>query len=115
MSKKDNISFVNISHLGCFDLGVTQINKIIPFSSIDGVYIPESKIVIYTGTTEIKTYTIGDGLTIVGTNVAGTSKTLQLLLQGRDFYNKQREELLARCTFFTDGDIEVEFNLQIKW
>ncbi len=110
---KDNISFYNVTDIGFFDLGVTQINKIIPFETENGVFINGSYVKFYVGDSLVKTKTIGDGLTIDGDNVLGTIKTLKLELNGSEFENLKGKTMDCRCSFFNEGDIEIEFKLKI--
>lgn len=109
----DHKVFYNPVEIGLFDLGTTQIGKVIPFTSIAGVYIPESKIDLYSAGNIFKTYAIGTGLAIVGTNTAGTSKNIEITLEGADFTTLGNTKLVAKCTFFELGDIEIIFNLEI--
>ena len=113
MSRTDNIVFYNPQDLGIFDLGITQIGKVIPFKSTAGEFIAGSKVDFYRGGQFVKTYTIGSGLAISGTNTAGVEKTLSLTLQGSDFSTQGNQNLIGKCTFFTAGDIEMTFNLKI--
>lgn len=115
MSKTDNIAFYDPKHIGCFDLGVTQKNKVIPFKTIEGVFLTGSKVSLNDNMGGlIKEYTLTDGLNITGTNAQGQEKTLNLVLQGSDFLKYKGMVLNADCNFFVDGDIEVQFDLQIK-
>lgn len=115
MSKKDNIAFYDPKHLGCFDLGTTQKNKVIPFKSVEGVFLANAEVKVFNHSNLDSTYTIGDGLLIVGTNTQGTEKTLKLTLQGVDFQYLKGSTLRFECSnFFVDGDLEMIFELQIK-
>lgn len=113
MNRTDNKSFYNPVDAGIFDLGITQVDKVIPFASTAGVFIAEAKVDFFSSNRIVKTATIGSGLVIVGTNTAGISKTLELTLQGADFSKYCNQHLQAKCTLFTDGDIEVIFDLKI--
>lgn len=113
---KNNIAFYNPKNIGWFDIGVTQKDKIIPFKTLAGVFIPTAYVSFFYNKVLVKTYTIDDGLTLVGSNVTAEEKTLQLRLQGEDFSKYiGSNKLLARCSFFTDGDIDIEFDLKIEW
>ena len=99
--------------LGIFSLAVGQTDKLIPFKSLAGVFIAGTKVDFYLNKRLLKSYTIGDGITISGTNLTANIKTAELLIQGSDFSTCVDETLLGRCTFFDAGDVEIEFNLKI--
>ncbi len=113
MNRTDNKVFYNPQDLGIFDIGITQVDKVIPFKSTAGVFIAGSKVEFYRGKQLVKSYTIGSGLVISGTNTEGLVKTLSLTLQGSDFSTLGKQSLIGKCTFFTTGDIEMTFNLNI--
>ena len=108
------IPFYNPVHPGAISLGLTQTDKIISFKSLVGVFIPESSVSVYYKNTQLKEYTIGDGITIVGTNTTGIEKTANCVLQGADFDGFKGCILRLECTFFIDGDIEIIFNLVVS-
>jgi len=117
----DNISFYNPTDIGYFDLGTTQINKALEFKSTEGVFDASSYVKFYLKAsgqnkrTLFKTYTIGDGITLSGTNTQGQEKTAALLINGSDFPNVCVGSILeAECSFFVLGDVEIIFELQIK-
>ena len=110
----DNISFYNPKDIGYFDLGVSQINKTLPFKTTNGVFTGASFIKVYKKNIVVKEYNLSDGLTIVGSNVLGQEKTLSVVLNGADFANYKGVILEAVCSFFVEGDLEVTFSLGIK-
>jgi hypothetical protein len=116
MNTKDNKIFYNPVDAGFFDLGVTQLNKLLPFASVAGVVLaaPNAKVdVLSKSGVLIKTYTEGSGFTVSGTNTPGILKSVDLILSGTDFVNWAGETLTCKCTFFTIGDIEIVFGLKI--
>tara|TARA_R110000823_G_scaffold206812_1_gene337499 strand:+ start:588 stop:923 length:336 start_codon:yes stop_codon:yes gene_type:complete len=108
------IDFYNPTDAGTTVLGVTQINKMMKFKSLNGVYITEPFVKVYNCEKLVKTYTFTDGLVLEGVNVAGTEKILTLTLNGTDFVNDKGRTLNAKCSFFVDGDIEIVFNISVK-
>ena len=108
-----NNPFYNPKDAGKFDLGITQQNKKISFKSIDGVFDASAKVEFFHNSSSVHNYTIGNGLTIVGTNTQGTEKTLELVMNGSDFSAYAGQTLDVKCTFFVLGDIEVIFKLQV--
>lgn len=106
-------AFYNPVSAGRYKLGLKQENKAIEFTTIDGVFIPESKIEFYLSKSLIKTSDLNNDLSIDGTNSQGSSKTLTASLNGVDFSLYKGAVLNAKCTFFIDGDVEVIFDLQI--
>ncbi len=112
----DNISFYNPVDIGYFDIGTTQVNKVLPFKSVDGVFIPECYVRFKTlDKKQVAKFEIGNGLTIIGNNVQGEEKTLQLVISGSDFPTLGQGSLVkAECSFFVLGDIEITFSLEIK-
>ena len=112
----DNLAFDNPVSAGTFDLRVTHLNKIIPFKTLKGVFLGNASVQVksYDDSSIVKTYNIGTGLTIIGTNVVDTEKTLQCLLQGTDFAGHEGKTLLVNClNFFINGDLEITFKLKI--
>ena len=108
------IEFYNPTDAGTTILGSTQINKLMPFKSINGVFITNPFVKVYNCGTLVKEYTLSDGLVLEGVNEAGTEKTLTLTLNGSDFDNNTGRVLNARCSFFVEGDIEIIFKISIK-
>ena len=108
----DNIAFHNPKSLGLFDLGVTQKNKILPFTTLAGVFLSIAKVEIFSNGRLIKTYLNNP---VTGTNQAANSKTLSVTFQGVDFVAHKGQTLKGVCTsFFVDGDIEMTFSLRIE-
>ena len=108
------ILFYNPQDAGVIPFGITQKNKILPFKSIDGVFLPGCFVSVYNVDTLVKKYIIGDGITIVGTNTSGVEKTAQCILNGADFIGFEGKTLRMECYFFIDGDIEIIFDLIIR-
>ncbi len=109
-----SIKFYNPDNsIGTTDLGVTQINKLVPFKTVNGVYISNPTITVYSCKNIVKQFTLGDGLELTGTNTQGTEKTLTLTLNGPDFQAYRGNVLDVKCTFFIEGDIEIIFKLKI--
>ena len=108
------IDFYNPTDAGTTVLGVTQINKLMNFKSVNGVYITEPFVKVYNCDKFIKEYTLADGLVLSGTNEVGTEKTLTLTLNGSDFTEDKGRSLNAKCSFFVVGDIEIVFKISIK-
>jgi len=108
------IDFYNPTDAGTTVLGVTQINKLMPFKSVQGVYITNPFVKVYNCDKLVKEYTLADGLVLNGTNEVGTEKTLTLTLNGTDFVNYKGRFLDAKCSFFVDGDIEIIFKISVK-
>ena len=107
----DNLAFYNPKDLGYFDLGVTQVNKILRFKSTTGIFTPEAKIAIYNGRNLVREY----ALPLTGQNILGSEKILTLTLQGADYTQYRNATLSGECySFFVDGDLEMIFTLQIK-
>ena len=93
----------------------------LPFKSVEGVFSPTSFVKFYLKNTHnnklslFNEFTIGAGLNIVGDNVQGTEKTLSLMISGSDFEElPEGANLIAECSFFIEGDIEITFQLGIK-
>lgn len=108
------IDFYQPTNIGVTEIGVTQINKLIPFKTTNGVFIAGSVVNVYFCKKLVKTYTIGDGLELTGTNTLGNEKTLTLTLNGADFEGYKGSLLDAECTFFNEGDIEIIFKISVK-
>ena len=108
------IDFYQPTNIGVTEIGVTQINKLIPFKTTNGVFIAGSVVNVYFCKKLVKTYTIGDGLVLTGTNTIGNEKTLTLTLNGADFEGYKGSLLEAECTFFNQGDIEIIFKISVK-
>ena len=110
----DNISFYNPKDIGYFDLGVTQVNKTLPFKTANGVFTDDCFVKFYKKNTIVKEYTLDDGLSISGSNVLGQEKTLSIALNGADFAEHKGANLNAVCSFFVEGDLEITFTLGIR-
>ena len=108
-----SIKFYNPKNIGTTELGITQINKIVPFKTVNGVYITNPTVTVLSCKTIVKEFTLGDGLELTGTNTQGTEKTLTLTLNGSDFTAYKKNSLDVQCTFFVEGDIEIIFKLKI--
>jgi len=108
------IEFYNPSDIGTTILGVTQINKLMPFTSVNGVFISNPLIKIYNCNQLIKEYSLTDGLVLTGDNTNGVSKTLTLTLNGTDFISYKDRKIVAKCSFFGVGDIEIIFKISVK-
>jgi len=113
MAVEEYNTFHEPAQLGVFSLAIAQTDKAIPFESLAGVFIAGSVVNFYLGKRLVKSYTVGDGITITGTNLTANLKTATLLIQGADFLTCIGDTLLARCTFFQAGDVDIEFNLKI--
>jgi hypothetical protein len=109
----DHLAFYNPKDLGYFDLGVTQVNKILRFKTTNGIFTPEAKIAIYNGRNLVREY--ATDLTLTGQNILGSEKILTLTLQGADYTQYRNAVLSGECySFFVDGDLEMIFTLEIK-
>ena len=110
----DDRPFYEPADLGYFDLGITQKNKLLTFTSLVGVFTSFSKVEVYVGKSLLKTYGFAD-MVLTGTNVSGTSKTLIVSLDGADYLRYKGITLKGFCSsFFVDGDVEMIFKLEIK-
>ena len=109
-----DINFYNPTDIGTTILGVSQIDKLMPFKSVQGVYITNPFVNVYSCNKLVKEYTFTDGLVLSGTNEAGVEKTLTLTLNGTDFTSYKDRILVAKCTFFNEGDIEIVFKISVK-
>lgn len=107
------VAFHNPKSIGVINLGATQINKPITFTTPVGVFLASSKVRVFCSQRTIKTLTIGNGLSIVGDNINGSEKTLTCLLNGDDYRRYKGDRLSGECTFFIEGDIEIVFYLNI--
>lgn len=110
-----SVDFYNTKNIGTFRIGSTQVNKLVPFKTTEGVFIDSCKIEIFYNKKLIKGYVMGSGLILSGSNIQGSEKTLLWTLNGSDFSSKLELPLVGRCTFFTLGDVEVEFRLEVIW
>ena len=108
------IDFYQPTSIGVTEIGATQINKLMPFKTTNGVFIAGSVVNVFYCKKLVKTYTIGDGLVLTGTNTLGIEKTLTLTLNGTDFAGYKGSLLDAECTFFNEGDIEIIFKISVK-
>ena len=102
--------------IGKFVLPVGHPGLDFPFTTLEGVIIPEAKVDVYFNNTLFKTYTIGDGLVLTGTNTQGVSKTLTLTLIGADYATKAGfgYSLQAKCSFLVEGEINMVFDLKVS-
>ena len=108
------INFYNPNKsIGQTKIGVTQINKLVPFKTTNGVYLENPTIKVFNGDRLIKDFSIGDGLELTGTNAQGTEKTLTLTLNGAEFSSYRGKDLEAQCSFFVLGDIEIIFKINV--
>jgi hypothetical protein len=117
----DNLAFYNPKDLGYFDLGVTQVNKILRFKTTSGIFTPDAKIAIYNGISLyngrnlVREYAFPTDLALTGQNIFGSEKILTLTLQGADYTQYRNATLSGECySFFVEGDLEMIFTLQIK-
>jgi|GEM_PF-4258772 hypothetical protein len=108
------IDFYKPEDIGLVEIGETQINKQIPFKTINGVFINSSIVNLYHFKKLLKTYKINDGLQLTGVNTLGSEKTLTLTLNGTDFKAYKGDFLNAECSFFNEGDIEIIFKISVK-
>ena len=108
------IDFYQPTRIGTVEIGRTQINKLLPFKTTNGVFIGAPIVNVYDGNILVKQYTLGDGLTLTGTNSQGVEKTLTLEIDGTDYVSYVCTILQAECTFFNVGDVEITFKLDIK-
>lgn len=107
--------FYKPKDLGTANISVNQTGKLFKFRSVNGVFLPEAVIRFSYSGIQQHALSIGSGMTIVGSNVIGVSKELHCTLNGSDFSSHLGKTLKAECiNFFRIGDIEMEFNLQIK-
>lgn len=114
----DRTPFFSPPSVGDFTLAASQVDKVISFTSTDGVFVADPYVRVYSGDRGersrglVAEYDLGDGLALSGNNVAGESKTLNLTLQGSlvsglDF----KTTLHAECEFFGVGDVDVTFRV----
>ncbi len=98
--------FHNPANIGTITLAISQVNKVLPFDF--GTYTPltESKVVVYRGDSIIKTYTVGNGLTLTG-------NVISLNLNGSDYEPYLDKQLQVECNFLIPGDVEIIFQLII--
>lgn len=114
MANNDNIAFYNPKDLGGFDLGTTQINKLLRFRTLNGVFTPLARVDLYNGARLVRSYPFAE-MELTGDNVQGSEKTLILTLQGADYLEYGRRTLTGKCfSFFVEGDLEMIFQLAIK-
>ena len=108
------IDFYQPTDIGTTEIGETQINKLIPFKTTNGVFISAPIVNIFYRSKLIKTYRLTEGLVLSGTNTQGNEKTLTLTLNGADFSHYKDALIDAECTFFNEGDIEITFKISVK-
>ncbi len=102
-----NEPFHNPTDFGCFDLATSQVAKQMVFDW-DAAVSADAKIVITLRKRLVRTYTVGDGLTL-----SNTDQTVTLSLDGADYESMPGNTLDAACSFFIPGDIELTFTLLI--
>lgn len=104
----DRLIFHNPNkQVGLIDIATTQLNKQINFSFSQAVN-SNCKISVSDTKNTIKSYTVGDGLTL-----SNSDNDVKLVLNGSDFINYDGKILDVLCSFFNIGDIEMQFNLKI--
>lgn len=89
-----------------FDLAISQ-NESPVFTFDTDVVSP--KIVAFRGTTKIKTYTPGSGLTVSNDN-----RTVTWDLAGSDFARHIGQKVSFEMTFFNEGSVEYTMQINIK-
>lgn len=102
-----SISLHNPRHLGTFTIGTSQVNKQIVFAfnqAVNGA----ARISIIDRDKVLRTYTIGNGITLSNGN-----QTATLAIQGSQFSSVGGRTVRANCTFFTVGDLEVTFDIKV--
>jgi hypothetical protein len=102
-----NQPFHNPTDFGCFDITTSQLNQALEFSW-DTPVIAGAKIAFTYHDKIIKSYTVGNGLTL-----SNSDQTVTLELDGADFEDYEGHTLKAHCNFFVLGNTEVTFDLQI--
>jgi len=107
-------TFYNPQDAGSYDLMTTQQNKNLDFKSTAGVFSDSARVAYYVGNRLVKVSTLDDDISIIGNNVEDEEKTLRLVLNGPNFASYRGGIIEARCTLFTEGDVEVTFKLEIK-
>ncbi|MCP4501285.1 MAG: hypothetical protein GY822_15100 [Deltaproteobacteria bacterium] len=107
------IKFNNPQTIGITELGVTQTNKLLPFKTLNGVFIENPTVTILLCNNIYRIYTLGDGLELSGANEIGVEKTLTLTLNGSDFAENKNNVLDGHCSFFVEGDVEIVFKLKL--
>jgi len=102
-----NTSFHNPTDFGTFTLTTSQLDKPIEFAW-DTEVLATAKVVVTYKEKNIRTYVVGQGLTLSAAN-----QTVTLELDGEDYEDYAGYTLQAFCNFFVPGDIEVTFSLRI--
>ena len=102
-----NAPYYDPKDFGCFDLGTTSLNKTFQFDWDTDVIAEAKAVVTYRGR-NVKTYTVGDGITIENAN-----RTVTISMSGTDFSAYVDCELNVNCSFFTAGDVEVVYQVKI--
>jgi len=102
-----SIPFHTPTDFGTFTLTSSQVNKVMTFSW-DADVIPTAKVVVTYKEKNIRTYVVGDGLTLSDAN-----RTVTLELDGTDYEDYEGYTLISYCNFFVPGDIEVTFSIRI--
>ena len=119
MGSKSSIqAFFNPPNVGNFTLASSQVGKMVSFTSIEGVFVPEPVVRIYTGDRRssgrklVKQYSLNQGIRLTGNNSQGFSKTLELTLQGSLVNGlKYGDTLYGECEFFGEGDVDATFGV----
>ena len=102
----DNKAFHNPKDYGTWDIGTTQVNKVFLFEH-DTAKIPEAKVIVRNGSLVLKTYTVGNGITLSNGNL-----NAELVISGSDFAEYVGKLLYVECNFFVLGDTEIVFKLK---
>lgn len=116
----DNGAFYDPKSIGQLDIALSQTDKEIKFESVQGVFLANAQVQIYTERRRqdrviMRTYIIGDGLELTGNNIVGENKTLTLTMQGSDFSGVGRgNTAIVDCSLFTEGDVEVQYSVTVR-
>jgi len=94
---------------GTYSIALSQVDKSMTFTTTGGTFLSTSRVVICSGNDIVKTYTVGDGISL-----SGDLKQLILTFNGSDFKGYEGTTLNASSSFITEGDVEVTFNLEVK-
>jgi hypothetical protein len=102
--------FHNPFDFGILDITTSQTNKLLSFAW-DTTVLSECTIVAV-GSTVIKTYTVGDGITLSDNNGV-TNGRVDLVINGDSFAQYVGRTIKFKCNFFVKNDEEVNFSLEI--
>lgn len=106
--------FARSGNAGVWKLLTTQVNKMIRWSSANGIFLVDAKVDFYNVNDLVHTYSMGNGLELTdGVNQADQDKTVTLTMQGSDFSQYKGRTLRAKGYFFNTGDVAVVFDLEI--